>query len=74
MNNKFYNYLYDYMVKEGFISEKNPKDQKEKMNYAKEYLEKLSRVQNKSKLSNSNILRNMYLDRYTISKEKIPES
>ena len=74
MNNKFYNYLYDYMVKEGFISEKNPKDQKEKMNYAKEYLEKLSRVQNKSKLSNSNILRNMYLDRYTISKEEIPES
>ena len=74
MNNKFYNYLYDYMVKEGFISEKNPKNQKEKMNYAKEYLEKLSRVQNKSKLSNSNILRNMYLDKYTISKEEIPES
>ena len=51
MNHKFYNYLYDYMVKETLISNKNPKDQKEKMKYAKEYLERINKTHVDSKLN-----------------------
>ena len=71
MDNKFYNYLYDYMVKETLISNKNPKDQKEKMKYAKEYLERINKTHVDSKL---NMLKNMYLDKYIIKYEDIPES
>ena len=71
MNHKFYNYLYDYMVKETLISNKNPKDQKEKMKYAKEYLERINKTHVDSKL---NMLKNMYLDKYIIKYEDIPES
>ena len=74
MENKFYNYLYDYIIKEGFTSDKNPKDQKEKMLYVKEYIEKLGRVHEKDNNSDSNLLKNMYLDRYVIKYEDIPDS
>ena len=71
MNNKFYNYLYDYMVKEGFVKDTNPKDQKEKLLIAREYLDKINRTHIDSRLD---ILRKMYLDRYVIKYEDIPDS
>ena len=71
MNNKFYNYLYDYMVKEGFVKDTNPKDQKEKLLIAIEYLDKINRTHIDSRLD---ILRKIYLDRYVIKYEDIPDS
>ena len=63
MKDKFYNYLYDYMVKENLIKDKTPNDQKEKRLYVIDYLKKFGFISNEVNI----------FDRFIISSNDIPE-
>jgi len=73
MNNKFDNYLYDYMVREGFIEDKNPKDQKEKMLYVNDYFEKINKFYNRDIFFDDELFKKI-CDRYVINFKDIPDS